>query len=299
MSRAGRGGGKGDRSTGVAAWVGSLLSAVPQRVLMRNHPPTSHPHPLRTLPPPPPPPASLCNTHKLLLASAARALPPKSASRQARSLNTPSPPPCRSLNTPPTTPHFLQVMFAYGANKRVPHPLRYLLTSASVPPPPGPDTTRPPQLHSEPPSHSEPPQRVMDRLSKMSGFSRWRLDRREGHYLTELAAERQQGKVVYLTSESEEVLQVDETPRNPLSLTCARRVTFLEGPLPTHPPVACVPALGTNPLTLKELGLAMLSHPLCPPVPKERTPPCSSPHPQPTGARSDVLLRHRRPCRPQ
>eukprot|EP00962_Isochrysis_galbana_P000233 scaffold60_cov83-Isochrysis_galbana.AAC.1 len=113
----------------------------------------------------------------------------------------------------------------------------------------------------------------------MSGFSRWRLDRREGHYLTELAAERQQGKVVYLTSESEEVLQVDETLRNPLSLTCTRRVTSLEGPLPTNPPVACVSALGTNPLTLKELGLAVLPHPLCPPYPPAV---CSSPHPQPT-----------------
>jgi hypothetical protein len=48
----------------------------------------------------------------------------------------------------------------------------------------------------------------MDRLSHMSGFSRWSIDRRDGHYLTELAAERQQGKLVYLTSESEEVLQV-------------------------------------------------------------------------------------------
>eukprot|EP00967_Tisochrysis_lutea_P153655 scaffold303767_cov43-Tisochrysis_lutea.AAC.1 len=86
-------------------------------------------------------------------------------------------------------------MYAYGANRRAPQPLRYLLTSVSNQP-----LTRPDGCTTT--------CRVLDKLSRMGGFPRWDVEVLRDHYLMGLADERQAGKLVYLSSEAEEVLQV-------------------------------------------------------------------------------------------
>jgi len=86
-------------------------------------------------------------------------------------------------------------MYAYGANKRAPRPLRYRLTSLSGAPLSRPD--------------GQPAVcRVLEKLSRMNGFERWALERHEGHFLSALAGERDAGKLVYLSSEADEALEV-------------------------------------------------------------------------------------------